>query len=661
MKCDIDNISIPLAIKMCFNFGLSSNTYVKLCIEQGILKKIPEHPNIIYLIHDFLSRPTHEMVSVCIEDKEVHQMMIKEFNAISGKNEYRTSLLLIYKNYPSNLHVWSLEKRKHCQMIDILRICYEISCGVLHLWDHGIVHRDLKLNNILIDNEGHIVIIDFGMAVQINANSKAQVDMPGGNLAHLAPEVLNSEFPGEVDYSKQPSFAMGVLFHEIVMGYHPFGNYPGGALGTKLNIGVLSSKDMNEVNNPVIDKKLIEVICKLVCYSSFDRMSLKDCNNILKNLLRQYSNFHDLFIYNTYSDLQFNSDNATSFSIKEENYVLNFTNIGFYLGICYQHGKGTEKNESQAFKYYQLSSDQNNANAQNSLGRCYEEGIGTQKNESKAFKYYQLSSDQHHADAQNSLGRCFEEGIGTQKDESQAFKYYQLSSGQNHADAQNSLGFCYEHGKGTQKDESQAFKYYQLSSDQHHADAQNSLGRCFEEGIGTQKDESQAFKYYQLSSDQHHADAQYNLGFCYEEGIGTRKDKCQAFKYYQLSSDQHHADAQNSLGFCYEHGKGTQKDVAKAFKYYQLSSDQNNAAAQYNLGVCFEEGIGTQKDESQAFKYYQLSSDQHHADAQYNLGLCYQQGIGTQKDKSQAMKYFKLAGKEPKNSLQFYLFSNIPR
>ena len=658
MKCDIDNISLSMAIKMHFNYGQSTKTHMKLCVEAGILKEIPKHPNIIFLLHDFFSRPTQEMVSACIGDKGVHETMIKEFNAISGKNEYRTSLFLMYQRYSSNLQGWSLEKRKDCQMIDLIRICYEISCGVLHLWNHGFVHRDLKLNNILIDDEGHILIIDFGMAVKLNSNGKVFVDLPGGNQEHLAPEILNYDFAKEgnieVDYSKQPSFALGVLFHEIIMGSHPFVNYPS---GRKPNICVpaLNSSNMKQIKNPVIDEKLISMICNLVCSSSSDRMSVQDANNILESLFRQYSHFHDLFIYNSYSDLQLKSKQDNK-SIQKKNFgVMNFTNIAIYLGRCCLKGRGTKKDESQAFKYFKLSSDQNHAHAQYNLGRCYDYGIGTGKDELQAIKYYKLAADQNNADAQCNLGLRYLDEKGTEKDESQAFKYFKLSSDQNHADAQCCLGGCYQDGIGTEKDFSQAFKYFKLSSDQNNAVAQYSLGYCYRDGIGAEKDFSQAFKYFKLSSDQNNASGQNCLGVCYLDGIGTEKDFSQAFKYFKLSSDQNHAYAQKNLGFCYEHGRGTEKDESQAFEYYKLSSDQNNAVAQCCLGVCYRDGIGTEKDFSQAFKYFKLSSDQCDEDAQYSLGYCYLNGIGTEKDFSQAFKYFKLSSDQNNAHAQYSL------
>ena len=128
------------------------------------------------------------MIFACVEDNFIREIM--QYNSSSQQNEYKTTLFLIFKAYPSDLKKWMAEKRKDCQMNEIIRICYEISCGVLHLWNHGFVHRDLRLQDILIDDEGHIVITDFGLAVKVNSNGKAFVDFPGGNQDHLAPEVF---------------------------------------------------------------------------------------------------------------------------------------------------------------------------------------------------------------------------------------------------------------------------------------------------------------------------------------------------------------------------------------------------------------------------------------------------------------------------------------
>ena len=289
LKCKIDNVSMPLTFQMNYNYGLSTKSYMKLCIEADILKKLPYHPNIIFHIHHFYAQPT-KMISYFRKDKDIQK-----------RAQYvdKTSFCSVYKYYPSSLQKWMIEKRKDCKLVDIIRICYEISCGVLHLWNYGFIHRNLKLNNILIDDDGHIVITDFGLAVKVNMDGKALVDSAGGNQFHLAPEVLGYNDPREIDYSKQPSFALGVLFHEIIMGYHPFENYPLDyekyGRGTTLHVPAWNSCKMKMIST--LDDRLIELIGNLLHSSPQRRTSLQDCNDILSSLLRlNYSD--ELVIYN---------------------------------------------------------------------------------------------------------------------------------------------------------------------------------------------------------------------------------------------------------------------------------------------------------------------------------------------------------------------------
>jgi len=60
----------------------------------------------------------------------------------------------------------------------------EVTCGLKHLHEHGFVHRDLKVENIMLDASGHLKIIDFGLALPITGPCE-QAMTPTGSLSYM--------------------------------------------------------------------------------------------------------------------------------------------------------------------------------------------------------------------------------------------------------------------------------------------------------------------------------------------------------------------------------------------------------------------------------------------------------------------------------------------
>lgn len=87
----------------------------------------------------------------------------------------------------------------------------EIICALAYLHSQGIIYRDLKLENLLLDKEGHIKITDFGLCKEDITYGQTTRTFCG-TPEYLAPEVLeDNDYGRAVDW-----WGIGVVMYEMV-------------------------------------------------------------------------------------------------------------------------------------------------------------------------------------------------------------------------------------------------------------------------------------------------------------------------------------------------------------------------------------------------------------------------------------------------------------
>jgi eukaryotic-like serine/threonine-protein kinase len=104
----------------------------------------------------------------------------------------------------------------------------QIADALAHAHRHGVIHRDLKSTNVLVNPEGRAKVLDFGLATRLRdaelqeaVSAKVPLTesrMVVGTLPYLAPELLR----GQSADGRTDIWALGVLLYEMAAGTHPF-------------------------------------------------------------------------------------------------------------------------------------------------------------------------------------------------------------------------------------------------------------------------------------------------------------------------------------------------------------------------------------------------------------------------------------------------------
>ncbi len=104
---------------------------------------------------------------------------------------------------------------------DALALARQITCGLAAIHDAGVVHGDIKPNNIMLEGSGRALslsIMDFGLARLHTAEHTVLTrTLIAGTPGYLAPEILRGERPSQAT----DLFALGVLLHRVLVGRAP--------------------------------------------------------------------------------------------------------------------------------------------------------------------------------------------------------------------------------------------------------------------------------------------------------------------------------------------------------------------------------------------------------------------------------------------------------
>ena len=211
------------------------------------------------------------------------------------------------------------------------RIFKQIALAINYLHLNGIAHRDIKLENILIDNNDNIKLIDFGLSSYFKEDELLSI--PCGSPIYASPEiVLGIPYDG----FKTDIWSLGVVLFFLVFGQSPW-------TSNLKNIVFSQIKNMEFFIPINISENCTSLINSMMCFNPLKRFSI---NNVLKsNWLIDIN----IDINKFYSDSNWNHSKFSLYS-NSENLISNNTKISLLSGkgvLALAHRKSISINRNK--------------------------------------------------------------------------------------------------------------------------------------------------------------------------------------------------------------------------------------------------------------------------------------------------------------------------
>jgi uncharacterized protein len=534
---------------------------------------------------------------------------------------------------------------------EVLRVMESAALALHYCHEQGLVHRDLKPQNLLLEDEtGRVVVVDFGLvrrnklALAWSTADRASLTQEGsvlGTPAYMAPEQISPEF-GHLD-RRADVYGLGATLFFLLTGEAPF-RAPG-VLQLLTQVVDAPPPDPRSLR-PDLPGPLAELCLRSLAKDPSERPSTAEAfatalgsapaprrgsrvglglvglvGAAVIGALASRASFEAAAASPTpsASPLSQPAPATPSDSASPEDPLREALARGHRLA------QGSEEERREGIRLLEELASKGSSEAKFRLGMAYHERASP-----LARRWLREAAEEGHAKAAVNLGVIYDKGQGVQIDRAEAERWYRAAVAKGIPAAETYLGYLLLLDTGEPEKQAEGHALLQRSLARGDLGAIVILAHCARTGQGIPQDIALAGSYYERAVALGHAPSMVKLARLYDKGQGVPRDEARAFELYRRAAKGGEKAALFRVGEALFHGRGVERDWAEALKWFERAAAFDDADALTRVGViCIKGAPGVTPDSFRAVTSFERAAKAGSAEAMFLLGQCLIGGQGT--------------------------------
>lgn len=181
--------------------------------------KLLERPVALKVLHEHFSGDPEYVERFRREARAIAKVSHPNIVTVIDRGEFEESQFIVFEHVPGETLKDIVEREGPLPVEDALAFAHQVARALAYAHERGIVHRDVKPHNVLVDEDGGAKVTDFGLARSLDLEHDiTQTGTLLGTCDYISPEQASGQAVDE----RSDQYSLGVLLYELLTGEVPF-------------------------------------------------------------------------------------------------------------------------------------------------------------------------------------------------------------------------------------------------------------------------------------------------------------------------------------------------------------------------------------------------------------------------------------------------------